>query len=99
MPRLGFCVTTRPFLTFEDVAVVIFPAEQSARVSARLAAFTVLPTTFGTTHCRMPNLAFTLTFAAVLSVQKPRRLQGPDQPRNLEPLAGTALSVTVLPYA
>ena len=77
---------------------MILPTEQEARVSARLAAFRVLPTTFGTTQGRRTNLALTVTLSVVVIVQRPVPLQAPDQRRNLDPLAGFALRVTDIPY-
>ena len=77
---------------------MILPTEQEACVSARLAAFRVLPTTFGTTQGRRTNLALTVTLSVVMIVQRPVPLQAPDQRRNLDPFAGFGFRVTDVPY-
>src|SRR5207253_6298705 len=67
---------------------------QTCALPICLAAFRVLPTTFGTTQGRRSNLALTVTLSVVMIVQRPVPLQAPDQRRNLDPLAGFALRVT-----
>ena len=43
------------------------------------------------------NMAVTDLTASMIRLQAPRPLQSPDQPANVEPLAGVTVSVTAVP--
>src|SRR6185312_10496834 len=94
---------TRPFLTFPEKACLILPARQKCADSARFARLSVLPLTFGTTQgfglgfgMRL-KVAVTPVAAFMVTAQEPVPEQPPDQPANVEPLAGAAVKVTVVP--
>jgi hypothetical protein len=96
LPRSGAWETTRPFATV-DVTVRSFPTEQNRLLIASFAAFSVLPTTFGTRHGRRANLAPTLTLSAIAMAHFAVPVQAPDQCKNRELLAGFAFSVKDVP--
>jgi hypothetical protein len=87
---------TRP-LAAADGAVRILPTEQKRFLIARFAACSGFPTTFGTTHGSGAKSARTATSAVTAIVHLPVPLQAPDQRTNLEPLAGFAFNLTVVP--
>jgi hypothetical protein len=101
-PARGFCEITRPVLTRAEKARVTRPTEQWRRTTVRFAAATVAPLTRGTTQidaaARLStNVAVTACAAFIVSVQAAVPEQSPDQPENLEPRPGLALSVTEVP--
>ena len=97
VPGFGFCEATRPFFALVEETCSTFPAEQKWAASARLAAASVLPVTFGTTQFASANFAVTARapFAVSLHVLLP--LHAPDQPAKLEPREGFAFRVTRMP--
>lgn len=102
LPGLGRCAITWPFLTVRDGLCVTLPSEQSWDLIARVAAATVLPFTFGTTHrCGFAaNVAVTVVSASVVTRHAPVPEQPPpSQPVNVEPGSGVAVSVTLVPWA
>lgn len=50
LPGLGFCERTRPRCFLFELTLVILPTRQWAFVIALLAAPSLLPFSFGTTH-------------------------------------------------
>jgi hypothetical protein len=96
LPGFGFWEITRPFLTLAENALVTFPGEQCAFLSARLAALSVLPFSFGTTQ-RTLKVAVTERAALIVKVHVPVPEQAPDQPAKLERAEAAAVSVTAVP--
>src|SRR6266568_288249 len=96
---------TFPFFTFEEKACLTLPSEQWCDLSDRLAAFSVLPFSFGTTHFLAGgggglavNVAVTALAASMVTVQVLVPEQpAPDQPPNVELLSGVAVRVTDVP--
>ena len=95
---LGFCEITFPFFTLEEKLLLTRPTEQCAFLSARLAAASVLPFTFGTMQ-RALKVAFAEWFTLIASVQEPVPEQSPDQPTNFDFDEAEAVSFTEVPCA
>ena len=97
LPGFGLCEITRPLLTVENFFLTL-PGRQCALVSARVAALSVLPFTFGTMQAsRRVNVALTDAALFIVRLHVPMPEHGPDQPEKSEPLAAEAVSVTVVP--
>jgi hypothetical protein len=97
LPGFGFWEITRPFFTVEDAAFLTLPTEQNAFLIAFLAAFRVLPLSFGTMHGRSTKVAATVVLPSVVIVQPPVPVQAPVQPVKREPLVAFAVRVTDVP--
>jgi hypothetical protein len=97
LPGFGFCEMTRPFLTLREAACLTLPSLQLWLLSERLAAFSVLPSSFGTTHFLSEKEAVTARLALIVTRQAPVPVHAPDQPANLEFEAGVGVNVTDVP--
>lgn len=98
LPGFGLCEITRPRLTSFEYLLVIFPGLQRAFVSARLAAASFLPLSFGTMHMSLVNSTVTDRAWLIATWQEPLPEQAPDQREKTEPAAGAATSATLVPY-
>src|SRR3954464_15643429 len=102
----GRCEITRPLASFFDFTLVTLPVRQWAAAILRFAVANVLPLTFGTTQNTLgfgfgirSNVALTVLATSIVTVHEPLPLHAPCQPANVEPAAGVADNVTVVPWS
>ena len=89
---------TRPFLMVEYLCVIL-PVAQCARLILRLAVRSVLPFSLGTMQLGLrANDAVADRSFFMVTVQAPLPEHAPVQPLKVDPFAGSAVSLTVVPW-